>query len=285
MEEFKTKTCKDYKKDTLVVVCKNLNLKISGTKKDLYERIGKYYNGISKGNFDNLPIEIILNILSNLDIGDLNKIISKSRRLHYICKNNRSYLIKMILEKNKVDYTDPGNFIYFDERSNEFIPIPDDLEKVFGLYLKHYNKLSIEVNNKNITSIPLYPKLEELHCQGNQIIQIPIMPNIQVLNCEKNQITQIPKMPELKELWCSNNQLTQIPIMPELKKLCCTDNKITTLPIMPKLTFAWCCNNKITTLPIMPKLKTLLCEFNQITTLPIMPKLTFVRGIKSNQIK
>ena len=256
-EEFKTNPLKDYTKDYLVSVCRALQLKKTGTKKELYERIIKYYMPdapsmssvsnssvedlssnldnlhIDKLNFDNLPAEIILNILSDLSIEDLNGVCKQNKRLRSICKEHKLTLIKSLLEKYKVDYKDPHNFIYL--KGKKFIPVTDDLQKVFKLYLAHYKKKSIEVADKNITSIPIYPKLKELICIENELTKIESMPLLEVLYCNDNQLTTIGVMPLLTKLECENNRLTEIGVMPLLKELNCAENQLTEIEVMPLL--------------------------------------------------
>ena len=222
---------------------------------------------------DTLPIEIILKIASNLNIKDLNNFSKQNKQINNVIKTHRLTLIKGFLEKYQVDYKDPHNFIYYNEKINGLMCKTFNLQKVFKLYLKHYYKTVIDTNSKNITQIPIYPNLKELYCSNNQITKIPPMPLLKVLYCQDNKITQIYTMPHLQNLYCFRNKLNQIKSFPLLKELSCGDNKLTKIPSMPLLEILSCWNNNLATLPIMPNLKDLWCWDNKLTQIPIMPRL------------
>lgn len=52
-----------------------------------------------------LPEELILKIIIESDVGDLKNLCKTNTQFHDICKNNRQYIIKHLLEKYQVDYT------------------------------------------------------------------------------------------------------------------------------------------------------------------------------------
>ena len=224
----------------------------------------------------NEEFEELLKNLDDLDVDALNDLCKKNKKIRDECKIHKTELVKAFLKKYQVDYQDPTNFIYFDSKTNTFIPKPDDLQKVFDLYLVHYTKTNIEIEGKNITSIPVFPNLKELRCQNNKLTQIPTMPFLQILNCRNNQLTQIEVMSKLVELNCAYNKLTTLPIFIELGFLSCGDNQLTTVPTMPNLKDLYCQNNKLTQIGEMPKLKELWCQNNKLTQIGEMPILRYM---------
>ena len=173
--------------------------------------------------------------------------------------------LKEFLENHQVDYKDPYNFIYYNGNLKDFIPVTTDLQKVYDLYIKHYNKTIIKDYNikfNQITSIPIYPNLKELCCNDCRLSKIPPFPNLEKLRCDGNQLTQISPMPLLKELLCDDNKLTEIPMYPKLKVLTCRRNsQLKTISPMANLEFLDCRDNiLLNTLPDYPNMEKLHCD-------------------------
>ena len=79
----------------------------------------------------NDEFEELLKNLDDLDVDALNDMCKQDKNLRDECKIHKMEFVKAFLEKYQVDYQDPTNFIYFDSKTDNFIPKPDDLQKVF----------------------------------------------------------------------------------------------------------------------------------------------------------
>ena len=105
---------------------------------------------------------------------------------------------------------------------------------------------------RNVTEIPLLPKLERLYCNNTKITEIPVLPKLIKLSCYNTKITEIPFLPKLKYLDCSNTKITEIPVLPKLERLWCYNTNVTEIPLLPKLEILSCYNTNVTTLPKIP---------------------------------
>jgi Leucine-rich repeat (LRR) protein len=141
------------------------------------------------------------------------------------------------------------------------------------------NSKEIDVANRNLTKLPnltRFKKLEQLHCNHNQLRSLPALPtNLQKLYCYHNQLTSLPTLPNnLQILHCSKNKIRLLPPLPNnLEKIICDDNQLTSLPILPNnLQNLRCYHNKLTSLPTLPNGLTLLhCTNNRLHLLPDLP--------------
>ncbi|NBU34483.1 hypothetical protein EB118_18645 [bacterium] len=182
------------------------------------------------------------------------------------------------LQKWKIEYTDPTNFIYImNDTSIESVKNPDesyDFEKIYSLYMKFNSMREIFCTNKSITSIPIYPNVLKLYCHNNRLKEIHGYPNLQTLVCFDNQITSIsPECPKLREIDTSRNLLTEIPEYPQLETLYCNDNGLVSLPNYPRIRKLECSKNRLSRIPIYIQLLSLVCSANFLTTLPNFPNL------------
>ena len=67
---------------------------------------------------------------------------------------------------------------------------------------------------RNVTEIPVLPKLEILYCDNTKITKIPVLPELKKLNCYNTNIIKIQLLPKLEILQCSNTSITEIPKIP-----------------------------------------------------------------------
>lgn len=151
-----------------------------------------------------------------------------------------------------------------------------------------------------LTSLDLSnnPKLETLHCDGNQLTQIDIHnnkqlttfqcylnsltnldvsnnTNLSVFNCSRNQLAKldVSNLTSLRSFDCGYNQLTSLDVSNNrnLEYLSCTGNLLTSLDLRNKteLVSLSCMRNQLTSLNISDSmiLRDLLCGDNQLTSL------------------
>lgn len=229
----------------------------------------------------NLPSELTLILTKNLDISDLNEFCKVSKKNIEMCKENANVLAKHFIKKYEIDYEDPNNFIYImtetsiEECKNKNDRYDYNYKKIINLYLKYFKEEEIYCAFKNISSIPIYPKLKKLDCFKNNIKSLPSFPELTELNCYGNKIlNKLSTCPKLIYLRCEFNSLETLPSFPMLQSLDCHDNKLITLPEYPKLEILNCYNNKLESLSEYPMLKILKCYNNaNLETIPEYPNL------------
>ena len=160
---------------------------------------------------------------------DLSNFCFINRDFYYMCQYNKNLIAKHFLKLYKVNYQNKNDFIYYGYGVNQKNYIDSDgkwkYPSIFKLYMKHFYKKEIKINEYDITSIPFYPKLEVLYCMNTQLTSLPEYPNLIKLECNYNQLTSLPEYPNLKELDCRNNQLTSLPKYPKLY-MCKADNRL-----------------------------------------------------------
>jgi Leucine-rich repeat (LRR) protein len=237
-----------------------------------------------------LPNEIIVfELLMRLNPMDMREFCLTNKNAKVICDANEEMLSKYQLDKYKVNYTSPTDYIYSGVEYDENRSLKD----ILSLYLINWDETMIFVNN-DITSIPVYPNLEYLDCSNTQITTLPEYPNLDHLDCNDTQITTLPEFPNLTELNCNNTPISTLPMYPKLKVLSCLFTLLTTLPAYPNLeillcgsmitslqmykflTKLVCLGTFLTTLPEFPNLTELHCNNNELQTLPMYPKLTIL---------
>ena len=178
--------------------------------------------------------DIKFKIKQFLNIEDLQQFCKLNKDNYLFCKNNKENICKHLLNMYKVNYTDPTNFIYIYNNTNQNkYKINDNWKysSLFKLYMKQYYSKKINLNfdedsdsdsdeeQSKITSIPNYPNLQKLDCTNHLLKNLPnLMVNLRILKCSNNKLTSIPStLVNLKTLDCDNNKLTSIPS--ELVKL------------------------------------------------------------------
>lgn len=228
-----------------------------------------------------LPIETLAKILLNLNSVDTVRSFCEISSFHLkICKKYSHDIAKRLIDIYQINYEDPGNFIYIMNNTTiDTCKNTDDsynYKKIFRLYLNYYDQEEIYCLNKQITSIPIYPKLKDLTCSYNELTELPNMPNLIELNCDSNKITKLKIYNKLQIIFCRDNLLTEIPLYPKLTHLYCEMNELETLPDFPLLEVLMCDNNNINTLPAYPNLKELHCDDNIPVKKSKYPNLKFL---------
>lgn len=195
---------------------------------------------------DKLPFDVIYIIERMLDLNDLNAFCKLSSKHRNYCILHADKIAKYYIKKYQIDYTDPNNFIY---KMNS-TPIERckydngeyNYKKIISLYLPYYNQREINCSAQNISSIPIYPKLEILNCSLNDLETLPEYPILIKLDCSLNEISKLPDYPFLEELNCSSNDLISLPKYPNLEVLDCSFTAITELsnhyPKLQQLTYS-----------------------------------------------
>jgi len=211
----------------------------------------------------------------NQEIADttqkLDSILSENTDMTDYCKNHPKFSAE-ILRIYEVDYTDDGNLIYTNGYFDEHYDVNTDtydLDKLFLLYLKFYICKNIDCDDRQLTSIPVLPKVTVLNCSYNLLITLPkVLPELVELNCCGNLIESLGIYPKLAKLKCTKNKLTELPLYPDLYDLSCDGNKLKSLPEgMDKLVVLDCSDNKLKYLPKLRKLSALYCKHNDLVSL------------------
>jgi hypothetical protein len=144
------------------------------------------------------------------------------------------------------------------------------------------NLIKLKVENSNIKTMGLYPKLEELTLSNvKNIKSIPLFPNLVDLvykpisenNEQYINFDEFPNFPELKTFECSSLRMKKLPSFPKLQKLHCENCHFNILQSFPTLIELNILNCIIETFEDQLKLVNLSCiEFN-LQTLPSLPEL------------
>ena len=123
-------------------------------------------------NFNNDIYELILNYIHHPD--DLQSYCLQNKYFYNLYKAKKNKISEHFLNKYKVHYKEPNNFIY---KYNN-VDIKDYQENgqwkydsIFKLYMKNFYKTKINCNVLfiTITSVPEYPNLQELYCSYRSI--------------------------------------------------------------------------------------------------------------------
>lgn len=181
---------------------------------------------------DQLPLDIIYIIERRmLDLNDLNTFCKLSTKYRNYCISNADKIAKYYIKKYQIDYTDPNNFIY-EMNSTPIERCKYDngeynYKKIISLYLPYYNQREIICSGRNISSIPIYPKLEILDCGFNNLETLPEYPNLVILDCSFNyDIQTLPEYPNLERLYCNSSGISKLPDYPKLEVLDCSLTEI-----------------------------------------------------------
>lgn len=158
--------------------------------------------------------------------------------LNDISKDKREYLIQYYLDKFKVNYKDPSNFIYRasyinDGMKEHFFTTDTDFEDyynpttrktdfvgIWNLYYRFYNFKHIDASG----------------WYANEIGSFPIYPNMKICKLSNNNLTSFPVQPRMTHCELASNRLTSFPIQPEMTHCNLSGNmKLRVFPIQPKL--------------------------------------------------
>lgn len=236
---------------------------------------------------NNLPVEIFEEVLLKInDLPTLSNFCKSNKAARELCKIHRVALCQRLIRIYEVDYKDPTNFIYVMNGVTRRTVIKKgkvDYCRALHLYANFFYEKVIVCSNKNISSIPLYPNVQKLVCDGNKLKTLPEgMTKLVYLDCSENKIKSLPKeMNELIHLDCAYNELRSLAdnYFPKLEYFDCSINNLITLPIgMQELIHLNCSDNMLTSLPDhIHNLEFLNCSHNRLKELPNdISNLTFL---------
>lgn len=116
-------------------------------------------------------------------------------------------------------------------RDNNLVEMPNVPIQNLNTLECSYNKLRVISSSGKIPQLrslsDLYPYLQSLYCDNNELISLPrLHSNLDTLECSNNLLTVLPPLPEdLKVLKCNNNKLRALPVLPEsLEEIVCDGN-------------------------------------------------------------
>jgi hypothetical protein len=194
---------------------------------------------------------------------------------------------KELLEKYQVDYTDPNNFIYKNHEKNidEYKNADGtwNYTSIYELYYKVFNEKIIVCESLGITSMPVYPNMEEFGGENNELTSFPIQPNMKLFVGDKNRLTSFPVQPKMVQFHGDNNQLTSFPVQPKMVQFHGDNNQLTSFPMQPKMVQFHGDNNQLTSFPVQPIMEEFHGNKNQFTSFPVQPEMKEFFGI-DNQL-
>jgi hypothetical protein len=209
-------------------------------------------------------LHILIDYVSPNDVLKISKI---NEKLSDYCKMYPEIIAELALKKYGVDYKDRGNLIYINKNFDDYCTENDsedifDLNKIYLLYLKWYNKEIIDCRDKNITSVPQLPNLRAFNCDLNLLTSLPVFPKLTHLCCTENLFETLSELHlNLESLSCSTNSPDSSPSSPRLRRLDYRVNEITSLPDFLNL------DNNLDPLPDFPNLR----ELNYSHSDPVRP--------------
>ena len=150
-------------------------------------------------------------------------------------------------------------------------------------------------NISDLTGIELFPNLENLYCESNQLTSLDLSQNTALtkLDCALNPLTSlnVSNNPALTFLNCNYNQLTNLDLSKNtaLDTLCCSGNKLTSLDLSKNtaLTSLYCESNQLTSLDLSgnANLTRLSCSSNLLTSLDVSNHTALIYlNCESNQL-
>ena len=197
--------------------------------------------------------DVILDILMKSKPEDLKTLCALNREYLNVCKNNSSLIIKNILKKYNVKYTDPKCLIYlkirwstlggyrmgspmidmnstFMNRKYEWENINDymgsdgtyNMKKIYKKYLEFYNaKGVLSLDGVDITNIPIMPNLRSLELSDNKFITTfsGNFESLTNLQCTNMILDQLGPLENLVSLTIFNSNIPKISGYPKLKTL------------------------------------------------------------------
>ena len=280
---------------------------ISNEIDDIFEKYNIRYGGgpddVSSDRLTNLPPELIAIILEKLDPKSFINVITVNKNLY----SYRELISKYFLEKYKVNYNDPHDFIYessklFDDisthtknvinrignRENRTNSFYNDAKRYYDLVYK--KKLEIVNDLTMLQKLQFYAKWYDTDVMELEYIyfnNFPEFPNLKELDINTAWrtpygdflshtliLTKIPYLQKLNTLVCYGHEFDTIPLLPNLRILNIAYNKLKTLPLFPNIESIDCSSNyQLDNIPYYPNLRTLNCSNTNISLLPLFPNL------------
>lgn len=182
-------------------------------------------------------VKIIVDTLDPDDFYEFRNTYTKQFRLKYV--KNEDKINKLYLEKYKVNYTDPNNFIYV----SNGIKI-NSCKTIFGywnwrrlieLYCIHFRKGVIHCSDMEITSFPIYPNMIKFFGDNNNLKDFPSQPKMEIFIGHHNKLTTFETQPKMTYFEGNSNLIHTFHIQPNMIYFYGIKNKITVLPSQPKL--------------------------------------------------
>lgn len=121
-------------------------------------------------------------------------------------------------------------------------------------------------------SLPLCQHLymNNINCTS---FDISLFPNLQYLDCENNNLSLISKSDVIIELNINSNKITYLPTFPNITHLMAEKNLIATIPTFPKIKYLNVSFNQITSIYPQPCLEKIIANNNFINKIGYMPLL------------
>lgn len=205
-----------------------------------------------------LSDNIKFQLLKKMNFEDLEKFCSEDENFVNFCSKNKDSIAKMFLNKYKVEYTDPTNYIYLANNAKMDDYKNSDGTWEFGLlltlYAKSYSKKHISYTD-GMTSFPIYPNMINFHGPDNDLKNFPVQPKM--TECEISH----------------NMNLKSFPVQPNMRIFSGEECGLTNFPIQPKMTHFYGDYNLFKTFPIQPEMKEFHGESTPLKSFPTQPKM------------
>lgn len=162
--------------------------------------------------------------------------------------------------------------------------------KVLSTRIDYSKLVNIDVSNNFLKELSFAaPHLKYLNASRNQLTSIPLFPKLEVLIATDNQLTGIDNYNNsiLRQLHISSNEIRVMSInLPQLTNLQMDDCKLKSIDITryKSLKYASLNNNRLTSIRSHDVVKDLSIENNCLTSLPAFPKGRCIEA-KHNMIK
>ena len=181
----------------------------------------------------NLSEDLILEMFRYIHIDQIKDMCSLDSALNDYCKDpvHKKRISLLFINKYKIDYADPNNFIYkYNHQDINNYKNPDGtwkLQNILKLYSRAFYLQTINCNNLDITSFPIYPNMKIFYGNHNRLTSFPIQPRMEYFHGDNNQLTKFPIQPKMILFHGDNNQLTKFPIQPKMIRFEADNNKLT----------------------------------------------------------
>lgn len=207
-------------------------------------------------NLDSLPDELVLGIVTRLDIKELEMICNTSKKVNQVCKQNKTYIRKSFVKRYIPDYRDKTNFMYVVLGARYL-----DYDNLFKLYIRYYDKTHITYNNRyDMTSFAIFPNAQFISLNNCKLSSFPVQVSMTVCLLESNELTSFPVQPNMVECNLSGNKLVTFPVQPEMEYCKVSRNELVSFPVQPNMVQFYGLFNNIVNFPKQPKMRIYLAD-------------------------